>query len=336
MLAQVALALIGLALVLYALTGGADFGAGVWHLLAFGPRKREQRAAVLRAIGPIWEANHVWIIFAIILLLTCFPPAFGAIMTAVHDPVMIVLLGIVLRGSAFAFRSYGMVAERGQLLWGAVFGVSSLITPLFLGLIVGALSAGARWNTPFAWSVGLLALLLFGFLAAVYLTCETEGALREDFRLRAIAVGLAAGVVAFGVRLLADSETPTVAANLAAGGPRKLFLFGTEAVAGATLLALLLRRFRLARFGAAVQVAAILVGWGLAMDGMLIVPDVSIEDAAAPPEVLRTAILVSAVGGVLLAPALYYLMRVFKGPGRRPDTDPSPAPDRRAPRPPRG
>ncbi len=310
----VALGLIGFAIVVYALTGGADFGAGVWHLLATGPRAKDQRKAVAQAIGPVWEANHVWILFALILLFTCFPGAFVAIASELNVPITLVLGGIVLRGSAFVFRSYGMLAATGKLWWNAVFGLTSVSTPLCLGIMVGGMSAGGDWASPFAFAVGVLALVIFAFLAAVYLACVTAGELREDFRRRAIAAGILAGVVAVGVNLLAADAAPRVYGNLTDGALRKLLLFGTQALALGTLAALFLRRVAIARFGAIVQVAAILASWGLAMDGTLVLSETfPIEAAASPPEVLRTALAISAGGAALLTPALVYLMRVFRG-----------------------
>src|SRR5439155_2863496 len=135
-----------LALNAYAVLGGADFGGGVWDLLAFGPRKERQRELIAEAIGPVWEANHVWLILAIVLLFTCFPPAFARLGTLLHIPLSLVLIGIVLRGSAFTFWRYGgsggSHADLAQRRWGVVFAVASLITPLLLGTTAGAIASG--------------------------------------------------------------------------------------------------------------------------------------------------------------------------------------------------
>ncbi|HEY6099403.1 MAG TPA: cytochrome d ubiquinol oxidase subunit II, partial [Anaeromyxobacter sp.] len=190
------------ALVLYALLGGADYGGGTWDLLASGPRKAEQRAAVERAIGPIWEANHVWLILVVVVLFTGFPAAFAAISIGLFVPIVLLLVGIVLRGAAFTFRLYSRPGDRVQARWGAVFSASSVIAPLVLGAIVGALASGrlsvaAQGSQPFAWlapfplAVGLFATALFSYLAAAYLAVETDGPLRDDFRRRAIAAGIA-------------------------------------------------------------------------------------------------------------------------------------------------
>ena len=199
------------ALVLYALLGGADYGGGIWDLFAGGPRKEEQRALVEHAIGPIWEANHVWLILVVVLLFSAFPSAFAAISIALFVPLVLLLLGIVLRGAAFTFRTYVKPGDRAQERWGVVFSVSSVLAPLVLGTVVGALASGrlrmaARGAEPWAWlapfplSVGLFAAALFAFLAATYLAVEADGALRDDFRRRAIAAGIAvfAGAVLSG------------------------------------------------------------------------------------------------------------------------------------------
>src|SRR5262247_2993236 len=129
-------------LTLYALLGGADCGGGVWDLFASGPRMRAQRELIAEAIGPVWEANHVWLILVVVLLFTAFPPAFAAIATALHIPLTLMLIGIVLRGSAFTFRSYDRREDNVQRRWGHVFAVASLITPILLGIIVGAIASG--------------------------------------------------------------------------------------------------------------------------------------------------------------------------------------------------
>src|SRR6266478_1747537 len=174
-----------LSLIIFALMGGADFGGGMWDLLAFGPRAKRQREIIADAIAPIWEANHVWLILVIVLLFTGFPRAFAAMMTALNIPMTVMLLGIVLRGSAFVFRKYDVKDERR---WSTVFGVASFFTPFFQRVILGALTTGlirveqgrvltgfmAGWLTSFALSCGVFALGLFAFLAATYLTLDTK------------------------------------------------------------------------------------------------------------------------------------------------------------------
>src|ERR1039458_6756676 len=195
-----------LSLILYALMGGADFGGGMWDLLAAGPRATRQREAIAQAIGPIWEANHVWLILVIVLLFTGFPSGFTAMMTALNIPVTAMLIGIVLRGSAFIFRNYDSRSIAVQHRWSVVFGVACFFTPFFQGVIIGALATRqirvvngqvvtgffAGWLTLFALACGIFALGLFAFLAATYLTLDTKDQpdLQSDFRTRALWTGL--------------------------------------------------------------------------------------------------------------------------------------------------
>lgn len=313
----------------YALLGGADFGGGVWDLLASGPRRDRQRALVAEAIGPIWEANHVWLILAVVLLFTCFPAGFARLSVALHIPLTLVLIGIVLRGSAFVFRTYDVQRDEVQRRWGRIFASASLVTPILLGVSVGAVAAGRvprapeggfleafvrPWLQPFPLAVGLLALALFAFLAAVYLTVEApEPALREDFRARALGAGLAAFGAAALALLLAYEGAPLVWRKLIASPWALRFHLVTAVAALAALGALWRRRWRLARAAAAVQVSLILWGWGLAQYPYLLPPHLTLQEAAAPATTLRLVVLALAAGAVVLFPSLYYLFHVFKG-----------------------
>jgi len=323
----VALVLLG-ALVPYVLFGGADFGGGVWDLLARGPGREAQRTLIAEQIAPIWEANHVWLILIVTVLFTAFPPAFGAVMIALHIPLTAVLLGIVLRGSAFVFRKYDVPDDAVHRRWSTIFGTASVLTPFFLGLSLGAVASGqirleagrvttgffAGWTSPFAVGCGVFAQALFAFLAAVYLTVDTEGApaLQGDFRRRALAAGGALTVVAGVVFLLARSGAPLIVHGLSSSWGRPLLL--TAVVCAAVVLALLwTRRFRWARAVAIVLVSLILVGWGLAQHPYLVIPDVTIEGAKAGRSTLVLLTWVLAAGAVLLFPSFAYLYWVFKG-----------------------
>ena len=338
-LADILAGAIFLALNAYALLGGADFGGGVWDLFAGGPGKERQRELIAEAIGPVWEANHVWLILALVLLFTCFPPAFARVGTLLHIPLSLVLIGIVLRGSAFTFWRYGGGGhgDPAQRHWGMVFAVASLITPLLLGTTVGAIASGALpngdavkggafygtyvapWLNPFALSVGVFALVAFAFLAAVYLTLEAGqgdgggGALQEDFRRRALAAGTALFAVAASALVLSRGRAPGVRdALIFASWALPLHVF-TGAAALTALAALWYRRWRLARVAAALQVSLILWGWALSQKPYILPPDLTIAGAAAPPATLRLALAALALGAVVLLPSLYYLFRVFKG-----------------------
>ncbi len=320
------------AFVLYALFGGADFGGGVWDLLASGPRKAEQRALIAKALGPVWEVNHVWLIIGIVILFSAFPPAFAVLSVALHVPLTLLLLGIVFRGTAFTFRTYDMRGDLVQRRWGLVFSVASVLSPALLGMCVGAVVSGdiqvrdkvvvsgffSPWLSPFALAVGALALCLFAFLAAVYLTAETqEHALREDFRRRALGAGVAVFLAAFGVLVLAREGAPRVWAGLT-GSPFALVLHAATAVAAVLAFGLLLaRRFGLARVAAAAQVGLIVAGWAASQYPFLVVPDLTLQGAAASAATQRALLMALAVGGALILPSLLFLLRVFQSPPAR-------------------
>ena len=327
-------------LTFYALLGGADFGGGVWDLLASGPRKRAQRELIAEAIGPVWEANHVWLILVVVLLFTAFPPAFAAIAVALHIPLTLMLIGIVFRGSAFTFRSYDRRTDDVQRRWGRVFSMTSLSTPVLLGVTVGAISSGrigseyggipsgrirneyldfaaifvSPWLAPFPFAVGFFALALFAFLAAVYLTVEArDEALREDFRLRALASAVAVGVMALAVFLLSENGAPMIRHWLTRSWWTWPLQISTAVFAVGAIYTLWTRQFRRARFCAAAQATLILWGWGAAQYPYLVAPDVTIYNSAAPVITLRLVWWALLAGSALLFPSLYYLFRVFKG-----------------------
>jgi cytochrome d ubiquinol oxidase subunit II len=315
------------ALVAYALLGGADFGGGIWDLFASGPRRDAQRALVERAIGPIWEANHVWLILVVVVLFSAFPAAFAAVSTTLFAPLVVLLLGIVLRGAAFTFRAYDHPHDRVQERWGLLFSISSVLAPLVLGMMVGALSSGVlrlgadgaprsgplAALTPFAFATGLLACAVFALLAAVYLAVEAEGALQEDFRRRALYAGAAVFAAALAAAALARDEAPLVWAGLTERRWSLALHAATGAAAVATVEALLARRFRMARLAAVLQVTLIVAGWAASQYPYLVVPDVTLDSASAPRQVQLALLAALAAGAVTLFPSLWLLFRVFKG-----------------------
>ena len=349
--ADVAAWAIVVALNAYVLFGGADFGGGVWDLLATGPRKREQRELISRAIGPIWEANHVWLIVVVVMLFVCFPPAFAAFGTVLHIPLSLMLVGIVLRGSAFVFRSYSYGPRSEQRRWGQIFAVSSLITPIVLGMCVGAIVSGgvgtamsaveaasaaalpapnavARiatvsfsaiylrpWITPFTIAVGFMTLALLSFLAATYLTVEARGnpELQDDFRERAIGAAIASIAIA-SIALALGVAGGGVMTRLIGEGWSLLVRAGSAIAAVASVLLLALRRYQFARVGAAAWVTLMLWGWVLAQFPLVIPPALTIDAAAAPNRTLVETLVVLAGGALILVPSLWYLFRVFKSP----------------------
>jgi cytochrome d ubiquinol oxidase subunit II len=324
-----------LALNAYVLLGGADFGGGVWDLLARGPRAARQRDLVARAIGPVWEANHVWLILAIVMLFTCFPAAFARISITPHIPLALMLVGIVVRGSAFTFRSTGAGEEGFERRWGRAFAGASLLTPLLLGISLAAVASGRLgergagsgtfveayvlpWLTPFGLVVGLLTLACFAYLAAVYLVLETDDPeLREDFRHRAIESGIAVPAVAGLALALAESGAPRLVEGLVRSAWAVPYLVGTGLAAAAAFVGLFGRRYAFARAAGAAEVSLLVWGWALAQYPYVVPPDLTIV-ATAAPRITLTLVLVGLAGGaVVLVPSLYYLFRVFKMSGVR-------------------
>jgi cytochrome d ubiquinol oxidase subunit II len=327
-LPEILAGVLALSLNAYVLFGGADFGGGVWDLLASGPRRERQREVIAHAIGPIWEANHVWLILAIVLTFTCFAPVYARLGTILHIPLTLMLVGIVLRGSAFTFRTYDTRGDAAQRQWGRVFASASVITPVLLGVSIGAVASGRvrpvdsggfvpqfvqPWLTPFALSVGLLALALFAFLAAVFLTMEThDPELCEDFRRRALGAGVVVFFASALVLLLSHGAAPLVRTGLMASSWALPLHLATGVSAVAVLAALWFRRFRLARLAVGLQVSLIFWGWALAQYPTLVPPDLTIANSAAPDSTLRLVLIALGVGGAVLLPSLWYLFQVFK------------------------
>ena len=322
---------IAAALNIYALSAGADFGGGVWDLLASGPRRDRQRALIGDAIAPIWEANHVWLILVVVLLFTAFPPAFARLMTLLHVPLTLMLFGIVLRGSAFTFRSYDSRRDSVQRRWSRIFSIASTATPLLLGTILGAIATGAiddarltagnsfantyvsPWLAPFPIGVGVLALMLFVFLAAVYLTVEAcEAELQNDFRTRAMWAAVTVAVVAIIDLALARSEAPLVWQALTTGGLAIGLRVAATIAAIAAFGALWARRYRAARVASVLEVSLIVWGWALGQFPYVVPPDLTIDNASAPARVLELLLIALAIGLVVLLPSLKYLFKVFK------------------------
>ncbi len=310
---------LAVALILYVVSGGADFGGGVWDLLATGPRRREQRALIEHAIGPIWEANHVWLILVVVVLFTGFPAAFATVSVALHIPLTLLLVGIVFRGAFFAFRSFDRGPRRP--LWGMVFSTASLLGPLLLGVVVGALAAGritdgdfvSSWLAPFPLAVGALTVALCAFLAAVYLAREAaEPELADDFRRRALLAGGATVVLGIVALILARAGAPRLHDRLLG---RVLVVAGPLAalVAVGTAAALGRRRFSLARVLAAGLAAVLVAGWAVAQYPYLVTGRLTVHEAAAGAGTLRLLLIVLALGLPVLVPSLLVLFRVFKG-----------------------
>lgn len=342
---NLAAALILIGLIAYALLAGADFGGGVWDLFASGPRKQDQRDAINHAMGPVWEANHVWLIFVIVLLFTCFPYGYAPLTTALFIPLHLALLGIMLRGAAFVFRNYPRRTPTlpGEHLhtsvWQTVFGISSTISPILLGAAFGCLTSGAirvqegvasvttplPWLTPYAIGCGLLALATCAYLAAVYLCLETSGPLRDDFRRRAIIGGTATAALAAMVLVLAYVEARWFFDRLLSPANLPIVIAGL-ACFGLSAWSVFTRRYLLARLFAAGEITLLLAGWAAAQRPYLLYPDLTLDQAAGPQATTRFLVIATLAGLPLLVASLWLLFRIFKSapaPGQ-PAASPTP------------
>ena len=319
-LADVAAALLFLGVVAYAILGGADFGSGVWDLLAGDAREGAHlRSQIDRSIGPVWEANHVWLIYVIVFLWTAFPTAFGAIMSTLFIPWLLVGLGIVMRGGAFAFRKFSSSVREAQL-HGIVFAASSVVTPFFLGMIAGAVASGRvpadgtgdvwrSWTGPTSWVGGVLAVLTVSFLAATFLAADADrggrGELAEDIGAKAFWSGVVTGGAALAAAVAIELDAETLADGLHSRG--LVLVIGSAAAGLATLVLLKQRRWALARLTAVAAVGAIVVGWGVAQYDWILVDELTIDDAAGARPTLIGLVIVFFAAAVTAVPALIWL-----------------------------
>lgn len=301
----------------YALFAGADFGGGIWDLLAGGAARGERpRAAIESSLTPVWEANHVWLIFGLVLTWTAFAPLFAAAMTALFVPLSLSLLGIVLRGVGFAFR-HEAARLRTRRLWGALFAGASLLTPFFLGTVIGAVATGqvstgstgsltAGWTSPTAVLTGFLFVAACAYVGAVYLIADSDRRGQPDlvryFSRRAVAAGVLTGVLAAVTMVLLRTSAPYVFGRLT-GAAWPLVALSVAAGIVALLLVLLGRR-RTPRLAAAV---AVVFGWGWAQYPWLLPGRLSLAAASAPAATLTTELGVAALAAVLVFPSFGYL-----------------------------
>jgi cytochrome d ubiquinol oxidase subunit II len=328
-------------LMLYTVLGGADFGAGIW-LLGAGAGERGQRLRhhTHHAMAPVWEANHVWLIFVLTVTWTSYPIFFGSVFSTLALPLFVAALGIIARGAAYALRS-GTSTRREEAVVDAAFSISSILTPYMLGASLGAIAsrrvpvgnaAGdliSSWLNPTSILIGVLAVAVSAYLAAVYLSADAarvgEEDLEQRFRARALGGGAIAGALAVGgLAVLHGDAHPLYHGLLQGAGIWGLVV---SMVAGATTLGLVaVHRFEAARICAALAVAAILAGWALAQQPVLL-PGLTVADAAAPHDTLVAVVVAVLAGGALLFPSLGLLFRLLLSgrfdPGRssRPDAD---------------
>ena len=327
-LAEGVLVCLWVGLTAYAIFGGADFGGGIWDLFAGGTKRgARQRDLIEHSIAPVWEANHVWLIFVLVVLWTGFPPAFAAVASTLYIPLTLAALGMIARGSAFAFRK-SIESLPARRFFGALFAFSSLITPFFLGCVAGGVASGqvppglarghviSSWVNPTSLLGGALAVGICGFLAAVFLCDdarrEGDDELVRQFRNRAVASAVVVGLVGLVGLFVVRQDAPYLWGELFG---RALPCLVVSAVAGVASLGLLVtKRFVAARVSATAAVTGMIWGWALAQYPYMLIPSLTIDDAAAGATTLRAMLVVLLVGSLLLVPALLFMYALFQRP----------------------
>lgn len=342
-LADVPAILILVGLAAYVVFAGADFGAGLWYLLAGpGRRGRPIRDFTYHAMATVWEANHVWLIFVLVVTWTAYPTAFGSISSTLAIPLFVAAVGIILRGTAYAVRSGAVAVRETEGFTGFVFGSSSILTPFALGAAVGGIASGrvpvgnasgdlwSSWLNATSILVGAMAVATAGYLAAVYLagdaTRNRDTELADAFRVRALAMGVVSGALAIAGLVVLRADARSLFDDLTSGGGLAAVL--VSAAAGAATLALVARRrYEPARATAALAVAAIVAGWGIAQQPNLL-PGLTIHEAAAGHATLVALLISIPAGLVVLVPSLVLLYgMVLRGRFDAPPTAaPPPAP----------
>ena len=336
-------AVIGLAL--YGVLGGADFGAGFWQLAAGRGKHAERiREHAHNSMAPVWEANHVWLIFVLTVVWTAYPKAFGSIASTLCVALLIAAIGIIFRGAAYALRS-GASSLAEQSTIDTAFGISSVIVPFALGAAVGGIASGrvpvgnaagnlfTSWLNPTSILIGVLAVVTGAYLAAVFLCGDAvrvgDERLVRDFRARALLSGVVAGAIAIGGLAVLHSDSHALFEELVTG--KGLPALIVSALAGVATLALVWWwRFEPARYTAALAVAAIVAGWALAQSPHFL-PGMTVRQAAAPHDALVAILVAILAGGALLVPALGTLFRLtLRGHLDHAEAEQAPPPRREA------
>ena len=323
--ADLVAAVLWLGVTIYAVLGGADFGAGLWDLLAGDARRGEApRDLIDASIGPVWEANHTWLIFDLVILWSAFPLAFASVMSTLFVPLTLAAFGIILRGSGFVFRKSSQRLA-GRRVFGATFALSSVITPFFLGTALGAIASGRvpagnaagdpwqSWLNPTSLLVGALAIAAGAFVAAVFLVSAARRSqdqeLERYFRVRALAMGIVAGGLSIAGLVVLRADAPNLYAGLTG---RALPLVAASVVFGTASLVLLARgAARGIRISAAAAVTAIVWAWGVAQLPAILPGSLTIDAAAAPAGTLDALIVISIAAAVTIGPSLAILFVLY-------------------------
>jgi cytochrome bd ubiquinol oxidase subunit II len=331
------------AVVAYAVFGGADFGAGFWDLTAGGPRRGARpRALIEHSIGPVWEANHVWLIFIFVVLWTSFPEAYASITLTLFVPLMIAALGIVLRGASFAFRK-AVVTTRNRRIFGAGFAASSVLVPYSMGAIAGGIASGRvpaggragdpvnSWINPTSIVGGVLAVAAAAYLSAVYLVWDArrlnETDMAEYFRRRAVASAIVVAVIAAAGAVVLRADADYLFDGLTSRALPVVILSGAS---GAGALLLLVRgAARGARALALAAVAAAVVSWGVAQSPYLLPESLTFSTAASPSGTLTAMLAVVVLAAIVVLPG-FVLLYVLDQRGLLPEEGVDDVADRQA------
>jgi cytochrome bd ubiquinol oxidase subunit II len=325
MLADLTAAVLILALTAYAVLGGADFGAGFWDLTAGGSERGARlRGLVKRSMGPVWEANHVWLIVVLVVMWTCFPRAFGPLMETLYVPLFLAAVGIIFRGAAFALRGEAATISEARLL-GATFALSSVLVPFFFGCALGAVASGQvpadgnpgepleSWTNSTSIFIGLMAVAFGAYIAAVFLAGDAARLRMDDlaaaFRRRALGAAVVAGALALGGLAVVESDAPELYDGLTSG--LGLALVIASAVVGAfTIWLIWTSRFELARYSSTVAVGTVLVGWAVAQRPDFLPGQLSFQDAAAGDATLIATLIALVLALAVIVPSLWWLFRL--------------------------
>ena len=323
-LEELVVAVLLAAITAYAILGGADFGAGFWDLTAGGPdRGARLRGMVKRSMGPVWEANHVWLIFVLVVFWTGFPSAFAAVMQTLYVPFFLAAVGLIFRGAAFALRGEAATISEARVL-GATFALASVLIPFCLGAAIGAIASGqvsadgdgdswSSWTGPVSIFIGLLAVVSGAYISAVFLAGDAKRADLPDlvaaFRRRALGSAVVAGALALGGLAVVRAEARPLYDGLTSR-PGLIFVAASALAGGATLALLWRARYELARYTSAAAVGAIVIGWAVAQRPDFLPGQLTFSEAAATDPTLQALIIVTAIAVLVVGPSLYVLFRL--------------------------
>ncbi len=317
------------ALIAYAVFGGADFGAGIWEIFVSGPTAKEQHALIDDALGPVWEVNHVWLVFLVVGLFSGFPGAFATLVAVLFFPLTIALLGTVLRGSAFIFRTHGL--RKTSSIWNRVFSFSSVITPFFLGAAAATVASGkiqdlgsktqanlgSLWFTPFTVTIGVLSLALCATIAAIFLTVEATNQNKPDlvamFRRRGLIAGATTAVLGAVALLEAISAAPILWQGMLNHAIPLVIATMIIGVGAAT--ALYFAYYRIARALIVAEAAFMLGSWGVSQIPYIIPPKLTVDAAASTSSTQLLLLIGVIIGMAIILPSIWLLFYIFKYKG---------------------